>query len=42
LYFTYIKRMDDGRPAILLDEAYARWRWARGYVENIAHAIALA
>jgi hypothetical protein len=42
LYFTYIKRMDDGRPVILLDEAYARWRWARGYVENIAHAIALA
>jgi len=40
--FPYIKRMDDERPAILLDEAHAGWRWARGYVENIAHAIALA
>jgi len=40
--FPYIKRMNDGRPAILLDEAHAGWRWARGYVENIAHAIALA
>ena len=38
----YIKRMDDGRPAILLDETSAGWRWARGYVEDIAHAIALA
>jgi nucleoside-diphosphate-sugar epimerase len=40
--FSYIKRMDDGRPAILLDEAYAGWRWARGYSEDVAHAIALA
>jgi nucleoside-diphosphate-sugar epimerase len=40
--FSYIKRMDDGRPAILLDEAYAGWRWARGYVEDVAHATALA
>jgi nucleoside-diphosphate-sugar epimerase len=40
--FPYIKRMDDGRPAILLDEAYAGWRWSRGYVEDVAHAIALA
>ena len=40
--FPYLKRMDDGRPAILLDEAYAGWRWSRGYVEDVAHAIALA
>ena len=40
--FPYIKRMDDGRPAILLDEAYAGWRWSRGYVEDVAHAIVLA
>ena len=40
--FPYLKRMDDGRPAILLDEAHAAWRWARGYVEDVAHAIALA
>jgi nucleoside-diphosphate-sugar epimerase len=40
--FPYLKRMDDGRPAILLDEAYAGWCWSRGYVEDVAHAIALA
>ncbi|HEY3028192.1 MAG TPA: NAD-dependent epimerase/dehydratase family protein [Pyrinomonadaceae bacterium] len=38
----YIKRMDDGRPAILLDEVHAAWRWARGYVEDVAYAIVLA
>ncbi len=40
--FYYLKRMDDHRPAILLDEGMARWRWTRGYVENVAAAIALA
>jgi nucleoside-diphosphate-sugar epimerase len=40
--FGYLKRMDDGRPAILLEEKQARWRWTRGYVENVAEAIALA
>ncbi len=40
--FEHLKRMDDGRPAILLDERLAAWRWMRGYVENIAEAIALA
>jgi len=40
--FLYLKRMDDCRPAILLDEQIARWRWTRGYVENVAAAIALA
>jgi nucleoside-diphosphate-sugar epimerase len=38
----YLKRMDDGRQAILLDEAQARWRWSRGYVEDVASAVALA
>jgi nucleoside-diphosphate-sugar epimerase len=38
----YIKRMDDGRPAILLERAQAAWRWTHGYVEDVAHAIALA
>ena len=37
-----VQRMDDGRPAILLGEAQARWRAHRGYVENIAAAIAAA
>jgi nucleoside-diphosphate-sugar epimerase len=40
--FGYLKRMDDRRPAILLEEEQSRWRWTRGYVENVADAIALA
>ena len=40
--FVYLKRMDDHRPAILLDEVEAQWRWTHGYVENVADAIALA
>jgi nucleoside-diphosphate-sugar epimerase len=38
----YIKRMDDRRPAILLEENHAAWRWTHGYVEDVAQAIALA
>jgi nucleoside-diphosphate-sugar epimerase len=38
----YIKRMDDGRPVILLEAAQAEWRWTHGYVEAVAEAIALA
>jgi nucleoside-diphosphate-sugar epimerase len=38
----YLKRMDDRRPAILLESAQAEWRWTHGYVENVAHAIVLA
>jgi nucleoside-diphosphate-sugar epimerase len=41
-FFDWLKRMDDQRPAILLDERVASWRWTRGYVENVAAAIALA
>lgn len=37
-----LRRMDDGRPAILLEETFARWRWTRAYVENVAAAVALA
>lgn len=40
--YPYLKRMDDGRPAILLDESAAHWRWTRGYMENMAAAIVLA
>jgi nucleoside-diphosphate-sugar epimerase len=40
--FSHLKRMDDHRPAILLDENQAHWRWSHGYVENIAAAIVLA
>ena len=38
----YLKRMDDGRKEILLEETHSSWRWTRGYVENVADAIALA
>jgi nucleoside-diphosphate-sugar epimerase len=40
--FLYIKRMDDGRPRILFADDYAAWRTPRGYVENVAAALALA
>ena len=39
---AYLKRMDDGRPAIVLDAGLARWKCPRGYVENVAAAIGLA
>jgi nucleoside-diphosphate-sugar epimerase len=38
----YVKRMDDGRPAIVFDAAFARWKCPRGYVENVAAAVGLA
>ncbi len=41
LYPT-LKRIDDGRSAILMDKGLAGLRLPRGYVENTAAAIALA
>jgi nucleoside-diphosphate-sugar epimerase len=40
--YPYLRRMDDRRPILLLDEGLARWRCPRGYVEDVAAAIALA
>ena len=40
--YELVARMDDARPAILVDERFAGWRWVRGYVEDVAAAIALA
>ncbi|MEX2118585.1 MAG: NAD-dependent epimerase/dehydratase family protein [Pirellulales bacterium] len=40
--FEFLKRMIDKRPIILLEEGRARWRWTRGYVENVAAAVARA
>jgi nucleoside-diphosphate-sugar epimerase len=40
--WPYLKRMDDGRPALLMNEQLARWRWTRDYVENVSAAVALA
>ena len=38
----YVKRIEDQRSAILLETGKAQWRWTRGYVENVALAIAMA
>jgi nucleoside-diphosphate-sugar epimerase len=40
--YGYLRQMDGGRPAILLEEGRARWRASRGYSENVAHAVVLA
>ena len=40
--YPYLKRMDDKRPAIVLEEKLARWQGCYGYVENVAYAIALS
>jgi len=41
-FFPLLKRVADGRSSILLSDDFAAWRPPRGYVENVAHAIALA
>jgi nucleoside-diphosphate-sugar epimerase len=41
-FFPVVKRMDDQRPAILFADDLSRWRGSKGYVENVAAAIALA
>jgi nucleoside-diphosphate-sugar epimerase len=40
--YPSVKRMLDQRPAILQEQTLSRWVPCRGYVENVAHAIALA
>ena len=41
-FYPYVRRMADNRPWLVLQEDFARWRWTRGYVADVAHAIALA
>lgn len=41
-FHAIVKRIDDGRRFILFPETLAAWRSPRGYVENVAAAIALA
>lgn len=41
-FYPLVKRMADGRRRIILPESVAAWRSPRGYVENVAAAIALA
>jgi len=40
-FFPYLKRIDDGREVILLNNAFAEWRAPWGYTENIAEVVAL-
>jgi nucleoside-diphosphate-sugar epimerase len=41
-FFPLLKRIEDGRPALLFADDFAEWRGSKGYVENVAAAIALA
>jgi nucleoside-diphosphate-sugar epimerase len=41
-FHPIVKRIEDGRRVILFSDAMARWRATRGYVENVAAAIAIA
>jgi nucleoside-diphosphate-sugar epimerase len=41
-FFPFLKRMDDKRPAILLDPAHGNFKWSHAYVENVAHTFVLA
>jgi nucleoside-diphosphate-sugar epimerase len=41
-FHPVLKRIDDGRRVILFEEGWAAWRSPRGYVENVAAAVALA
>ena len=41
-FHPVLKRIDDDRPAILYEQGWAAWRAPRGYVENVAAALALA
>lgn len=41
-FYGWVKRMLDGRPAIITEHGQAEWRITRGYVENCADAICRA
>ena len=41
-FFPVLRRIADGRRAILFEEGSSAWKAPRGYVENVADAIALA
>jgi nucleoside-diphosphate-sugar epimerase len=40
--FAIVKRIMAEREVIVFDEGVARWRWSRGYAENVGWATALA
>src|SRR5262249_10595779 len=39
---SYLPRMADDPATLLLAKGQARWRWTRGFVENVAAVVALA
>jgi nucleoside-diphosphate-sugar epimerase len=41
-FFPLLKRIADGRSSILFADDFAAWRAPRGFVDNVARAIALA
>ena len=41
-FYPIVKRVQDGRRKIIFSEEAAAWRCPRGYIENVAAAIALA
>ena len=41
-FYPVVKRVSDGRRSIIFPDTLAAWRSPRGYVENVAAAIALA
>ena len=41
-FLVFLKRIDEGHPTIQIEETWARWEGAMGYVEDVAAAIALA
>ena len=41
-FYPVVKRIADGRRHIIFPETFGAWRSPRGYVENVAGAIALA
>jgi len=41
-FYSVVKRIADGRHHIIFPETLAAWRSPRGYVENVAAAVALA
>jgi nucleoside-diphosphate-sugar epimerase len=41
-FHPVLRRIDDNRPFILYEQGWAAWRAPRGYVENVAAALALA
>ena len=41
-FYPVVKRIQDGRRVVLFSDRMAAWRGTKGYVEDVARAIALA